>query len=173
MKEFNVGDIVRVRKDLVEGRTYKGTYFAVGMGQYAGKTFKIVNKYFGTGKMRYNLENCGSWNFIEEMLEPVEITLNDLQFADVLTIRNGERYVYVDRYMYGESDDYSCDCCKLEENYNNDLTSEDGDEDCDIVKVERKGEVIFERVEETKREMTIEEIEKELGYSIKIVKEVA
>ena len=63
-------------------------------------------------------------------------------------------------------------CDELEDYYNEDLTCE-GYEKHDIVKVERKGEVIFERVEETKKEMTIAEIEKELGYSIKIVKEVS
>ena len=167
MIEFKVGDKVRVRKDLQNG------YCGIGLlPEYQkGQVYTIQKINYDSYILE---EDERKYNFGFDMLVPVvPLTPKDLQFADVLTIRNGERYAYIDRYMYGESDNYSCDCCKLEENYNNDLTSEDGDEDWDIVKVERKGEVIFERAEETKREMTIEEIEKELGYSIKIVKEVA
>ena len=53
-----------------------------------------------------------------------------------------------------------------------DLLDKDGDKIYDIMKVERVIEykIIFDRNTEVK-EMTIAEIEKELGYSVKIIKE--
>lgn len=98
-----------------------------------------------------------------------KIKLGDLQFADILTLRNGERYVVVEDYMCGEGGSYYCDCDTLTEEYNDDLTRKSGAIDNDIVKVERSGEIIYERKEEVK-EMTVEEISKALGYEVKVVK---
>lgn len=57
-------------------------------------------------------------------------------------------------------------------NYTENLLDKDGDEIYDIMKVERvkQFETVFIRDEEVK-EMTIAEIEKELGYQIKVIKE--
>lgn len=96
------------------------------------------------------------------------ITLSDLQFADILTLRNGERYVVAQEYMYGEDGSYYANCDDLESCYNNDLTK-NGDRDYDIMKIERAGQVIYER--EEVKEMTIAEISEELGYEVKVVKE--
>ena len=97
-------------------------------------------------------------------------TKNDLKNGDVVTLRNGDKLLFIDDDFRDFSDD----------NYNNlgdvydlndNLTMEDrNDKDNDIVKVERPitYEVKFECV---KREMTIAEIEEELGYGVKIVKE--
>lgn len=113
------------------------------------------------------------WWFDEYELKLIQdITIDDLQFADVLTLRNGERYVYASGFMYGEDSSYCRDCEELDKEYNNDLTYYYQDEtEYDIVKVERDGEVIYERVEEEKvKEMTVEEISKELGYEVKVVR---
>ena len=47
--------------------------------------------------------------------------------------------------------------------------SHDGDLN-DIIKITYEGEVVWERKEEIKK-MTLEEIEKELGYKVEIVSE--
>lgn len=96
-------------------------------------------------------------------------TINDLEFADIITLRNGERYVLVEDTMYGEDSCYDCDCDNIGD-YNNDGTRRYGNKNYDIMKVERNGKVIFER-DETVREMTVKEISKALGYDVKIVKE--
>lgn len=99
--------------------------------------------------------------------------VGQLQFGDIITLRNEERYVYADSCMYGEEDCYDCNGDIIEVYYNDDLTYDDDDEDMeeyDIIKVERNGNVIFLR--DTKVvEMTIAQISKKLGYEVKIVKE--
>lgn len=98
-------------------------------------------------------------------------TIEDLKFGDILTLRNGERYLYTDGYLCGESHNYYCDCDCVEECYNKDLTHED-DKDFDIVEVKRPigTYTVFERSTEPV-EMTIAEISEKLGYEVKVVKE--
>ena len=95
---------------------------------------------------------------------------SDLIDGDIVTQRNGEqkRY-YTERNGFVGLDSRSY----LDyENYTENLLDKDGDEIYDIMKVERpaKYETVFIRDTEVK-EMTIAEIEKELGYPIKVVKE--
>ena len=69
---------------------------------------------------------------------------SSLTFADIITLRNGERYVLVEDTMYGEDSCYDCDCDDIGD-YNNDGTRKYGNKNYDIMKVERNGKVIFER----------------------------
>ena len=74
--------------------------------------------------------------------------------------------------MHGEDNLYYCDCDELKDCYNDDLTRNSDDKDnhqYDIVKIERAGQVIYEREETV--EMTIAEISEKLGYEVKVVKE--
>lgn len=98
----------------------------------------------------------------------------DLKPFDKITLRNGtvcilheneDLVVIVDNDNCIYNDDLSY--------YDDDLRSEDRDQsDEDIVKVERPiaYNVIFKN-NEIKKEMTIAEVEEQLGYEIKIVKE--
>lgn len=97
-------------------------------------------------------------------------TLSDLQFADILILQNGERYVVADGYMMGQKSDYYCDADEIKDFYNDDLTRKYNNCEYDIVKVERVEQVIYER-EEKVVEMTIAEISEKLGYEVKVVKE--
>ena len=74
---------------------------------------------------------------------------------------------------------YEADGDDVEDHYKNDLTRNSRDfyysdtpEDYDIVKVERVGEIVYQR-EDNKEpvEMTVAEISEKLGYEVKIVKE--
>ena len=95
---------------------------------------------------------------------------SDLLDGDIVTQRNEEQkrysterngFVGLDGNSYLDYD-----------NYTENLLDKDGDKIYDIMKVERAIEykIIFDRNTEVK-EMTIAEIEKELGYSVKIIKE--
>lgn len=113
----------------------------------------------------------GKWSFdyndIELKVNCLE--LNDLQFADILTLRNGQRYVIANDHMFGYYDDDDFDCNYLENTFNNDFTSQNGDTSFDIVKVERYNQTIYER-EKAIKKMTVLEICKELGYDVEIIK---
>lgn len=126
----------------------------------------------------FKIDDKGKYNDItNEFLK--EFTLENIQFGDIITLRNGGRYVYADRCIYGENDNYELDCEILSENYNSSLrlkaefideTFSIKKENYDIVKVERQGQIIYERKEEVV-EMTLSEICEKLGYNVKIVKE--
>lgn len=122
-------------------------------------------------KGSYTGNHCWYYSY-DKILSILSLTFDNLQFADVLTLRNGKRYVYTHGHMYGEDDCYCLDRCYVSDIYNNDLTYKYKNEaSYDIVKVERDGEVVYERVEEEKaKEMTVEEISKELGYEVKVVR---
>jgi hypothetical protein len=113
-----------------------------------------------------------------------EMKKSDLKKGMICVMRDGDRYMYIK----GENfDGLVCggDCMKLS-NYASDLTflDDDGnsDEEFDIVEVLQPKDIyqarqeewgsaplIWERQEEVK-ELTIAELEKTLGYTIKIVK---
>lgn len=95
---------------------------------------------------------------------------SDLLDGDIVTQRNEDQKRYSTKRngfvgLGGNSYlDYN--------NYTENLLDKDGDEIYDIMKVERAIEykTVFDRDTEVK-EMTIAEIEKELGYQIKVIKE--
>ncbi len=110
------------------------------------------------------------WSFNYEDIERIanDFKRDDLQFADIITLRNGERYVVAVGSMYGENGYYNRDCDTIWDWYNLDLTQNEGEREEDIVKVERSGKVVYERIEEV-REMKMEEINKALGFKVKVV----
>lgn len=107
-----------------------------------------------------------SWNFSTDMLEPVVFKKCDLQDGDILTDRDGDKSLYSEGNLYGNTIDldYLMD----------DLTANPAcySKYADIIKVERPigFETVFEREEEVK-EMTMEELCKHFGCQVKIVKE--
>ena len=79
--KFKVGDKVRVRKDLVEGRQYGYIYFNTDMAalSLSGKTFTISVVDINA----YQLEGYNFW-WTDEMLEPAEKTLDNLCAGDFI-----------------------------------------------------------------------------------------
>ena len=114
------------------------------------------------------------WMIEVEESETKKMTRKDLQFGDIVTTRNEEKYVVADERVYGEIGSYERDCDLIEDVYDDNLKcsyyEEDEDKEFDIMKVERNGNVIYER-DETIRELTIKEISELLGYEVKVVKE--
>lgn len=139
------------------------------MAQYCGKILTIKNAQTYACGDRYDLEGISRYSWSNDMLEAYVInSLGDVQFGDILTLRNGERYVYVNDRMYGEKDYYTRNGSTPTLWYNDDLTENENHKSQDIMKVEREGQIIYER--EDVREMTVEEISKALGYEVKVVK---
>ena len=161
MSKFKIGDMVVFNEKMKGAKHVPEVNFDKNIRE-------IVNtNYYGY----YILEGLEDNSFEECELELAQIiTKKDLKFGDILTLRNGDRYVVADGVMYGEESNYVYDCEEIDLWYNDDLTENKNDKDYDIVKVERLGNVIYERKEETK-EMTVEEISKALGYEVKVVKE--
>lgn len=91
MKEFKVGDKVRIRKDLKVGELYGDVYFAECMGRMCGKiatinaTFPTLNVFMTEGNMFF-------WSL--EMVEPIN-QVDKLIFRDNVTIliKDGKRYI--------------------------------------------------------------------------------
>ena len=82
--------------------------------------------------------------------------------AKCITLGNGTSYVISNGNVW---------CDNLDEAYDKDLKYVSYDcEFNDIIKITYEGEVVWERKEEIKK-MTLEEIEKELGYKVEIVSE--
>ena len=161
--KFKVGDKVRLIKN---GGAIAG--FTVG------ETVTIRDLNNG-GRYIITIINGDKVGFVNaEQIIPVEFTIDDLQNGDVVTLRNGDKLVYVkDRDFEDLTTEYTNDLTniwELTDNLEYDYCDEPN-KDYDIIKVERPTyTTVFERDEEVK-EMTIAEISKALGYEVKIVKE--
>lgn len=116
--------------------------------------------------------------------------LSDLKTGMRIILRNGEEYIVLKNVITPEGkreDMYVQKNCGFmkQSSYNEDFTTKDSDKSWDIIKVytQNQGRFLDASVlsceieemdliwKEDKKEMTIKEIEKELGYSIKIVRE--
>lgn len=87
---FNVGDKVRVRDDITgcEDTCRDGVYINEKMAKIAGAIFTIEE----AARYYYNVaENDWGWN--DEMLEPVEKTLNNLCAGDFIKSGSGIRKI--------------------------------------------------------------------------------
>lgn len=79
---FQVGDLVKVREDLLPGEDYDNVYFAPEMSKYRGKFYEINGIVKGFGfTLNINLDNMQNWTFSPSMLEliPQNIDLNDFE----------------------------------------------------------------------------------------------
>lgn len=86
---FNVGDVVKLKSDLIAGKRYGDLTYWGNMGCYANKPLKIINIIPGAG---YRVEECG-YTFSEEMLElyntkPINSSITyNFKIGDTVTIR--------------------------------------------------------------------------------------
>ncbi len=103
------------------------------------------------------------WWFPEFELELITFTKKDLKDGDRITLRNGDVGYIDNNGVLGTGLSYGT--------INDDLTNGGScGKSLDIVKVERpvKYRTVYTRTEV--REMTVEEISRELGYEVKVVK---
>lgn len=84
---YKVGDMVKIRKDLVVNEAYGAAVFTCNMVKYQGKCAKITD-YVGGIEYRIDIDD-ENWNWTKEMLEPVcdneiHITVKGLNTIAVL-----------------------------------------------------------------------------------------
>jgi len=180
--KFKVGDIIKGKKESSEEYTITTENMTkakvISTEYYGMMRIKILSHKTKHNDVGNEYEVKNSTEYFDYYISD-NYTRENLQFADVITLRNGERYVYADEAIYAEDDDYKADGDTIELCYNDDLTRGSRSyyysgklEDYDIVKIERAGEVVYQR-EDNKEpvEMTVAEISEKLGYEVKIVKE--
>lgn len=74
MSKFNVGDKVKVRKNLKVNERYEGVLFAPDMEKYKGQIITIEGLIHEDYINAYRYDD---WSWTDEMLEPVETTKED------------------------------------------------------------------------------------------------
>lgn len=178
--EFKVGDRVRIKSWEQMQKEFGGNDnkifckkdFIAPMKYLCGRT-ATISKITGSDISLTDWSNSEGdpyrWNYSTDMVELVKIkkiTKEDLREGDILTDREGYQSVVVKYDTHLETKGYTIELYELTD----DLLDEGGNSNNDIVRVERPRccETIFER--EEIRKMTVEEISKELGYEVKVVK---
>lgn len=182
MREIKKGDKVKIISDTNENfcnDRIVGNIYTVDCIKIEGKTGKGYAILKETTARPY-IYNCKLVDKKEKQFKK-----SDLKNGDIVELRNGERYVYIekynDRFIYITDSDEVIVNLKDGEysrlaNYDDDLRYKGrGNCEYDIMKIldmsefYRKQKWTWER--EKTEEMTLEEVCKELGKDIKIVKE--
>lgn len=164
--KYKVGDKVRVREDLIVDKDYGEECFVRGMVIMKGKEVTIEAAYDDVKK--YRIKECG-FNWTEEMFEDARPSLK----GKIVEVAVGYTYFMLTETMGVRETAHAG---------NIRWTSTTGFYPVKIWEVNAslvgdlsklctaKGELIWEE-EKKKKEMTVAEIEKALGYSVKIIKE--
>lgn len=181
MRKIKAGDKIKI----ISAQDEKFNYSDVIGNIYIVKEIResqIGKKYAELKNSIYKpyLYNC---ELVDE--KEKQFTKSDLKNGDIVELRNGQRYVYIekynDRFIYSTDSDEVIVNLKDGEysrlaNYDDDLRYKGrGNCEYDIMKIldmsefYRKQKWTWER--EKTEEMTLEEVCKELGKDIKIVKE--
>lgn len=164
--KYKVGDRVRIKRDLKQGDDYE---FGV-IDEMEGLKGHVVTIARIDGNIYKLKEDKGDWNWSEEMFEKLaEFNKSDLKDGDVVTYRSGEKRIVTDNAEKLRG--FNCIGHHYTSSFEEDLKEAYGDTDLDIIRVERPTQYIDVFKREEKRKMAIKEIEKELGYSIEIIKE--
>lgn len=181
--KYKVGDKVLIRQwdDMANMRSklnsigdiedVGGCYFTRDMRKFCGSTLIIENVSTRVYRMKGN-----RWNWTDDMIErKVDMTKADLKDGMVCRTRDGKTFIWLDGIARNNTHVISCT--------SDDLKNELGITNCEIVEVyktrghiltdmldvDRFGTLIWKREEPKK--MTLVEIEKALGYPVKIVME--
>ena len=151
--KFEVGDKVRIRKDLKSRERYNGISFTVEMEEYRGKVAKITKIIFDNYKLDID---DGEWFWSDNMLEHIP----NLENGDIITRSDLEKGIITgDRIRILDNGISWVDIS----NYTEELKFRYTDsENFDIIKVERPIEykTVFERVEDGETKI-LNETEKE------------
>lgn len=181
MREIKAGDKIKIISGEDEERDYSNAIGNIYIVKEIKETIR-GKKYAELKNSTYKpyLYNCELVNEKEKQFKK-----SDLKNGDIVELRNGQRYVYIekynDRFIYSTNSDEVIVNLKDGEysrlaNYDDDLRYK-GRGNCkyDIMKIldmsefYKKQKWTWER--EKTEEMTLEEVCKELGKDIKIVKE--
>lgn len=169
--KFKVGDRVRIKKDLKEGYDYK-LYVNDDMEELAGKIVTITRAWENCGAKYEINEDAGTNTWTEDMFEGLAIITKEELFkmpiGTKITTDLEENNIFV---KVGENDFCNNDCDHIEyDNIKEDL-SLDYYKEGKIIEIQEPSYTTIYKADTEVKEMTIAEIEKELGYPIKVVKE--
>jgi hypothetical protein len=179
MKKFKVGDYIKGVKDYDDSKyqwtTNSMTFARVIDTDDDEMTIKVLghaNK--GVMGHEYIVDNS------EEEFKKIDLKKNileNLPFGAVIKFANDETYVIADGTWYGEDSCYYKDGESFDEDeFNDDLEYIDDycDEDerhlYNIQKITYGDAILYIREPKIVKEMTVEEVCKELGYDVKIIK---
>ena len=172
--KHKVGDRVTVRKGMDTSKKYGGISIIHLMSELGGQTFTIKEIDYTTFKVpTYRFEDEGGY-WTDAMLdEDIEITdpMSIVENGNIVQVACGKYFLYLDGKGYNREGWIAFKTPRFEIiaiwkfDKDNVFSSRElvNPEDC-------KGELVWEKPLAAK-EMTVSEIEKALGYSVKIVKE--
>lgn len=192
--KYKIGDRVRIVNNWNKDVEYSTRENEDGdMDEYLGTVMTIVDaKVNSRGIKAYCMkEDNGRWFWFEHMIKCKEenklFGKSDLVNGDILIMRNDERYIVMKNYGGADCDTWismkGCGWCDPNSFSENLIVDGWGaNATYDIVKVmrptaryvnpynymEKEYDVVFDRNAERKK-MTIENIERELGYKIAVV----
>ena len=170
--KFKVGDKVKIRKDLKKGNGFN-LYVTDDMEELAGKIVTIIDAW-GNNDGRYSIkEDSYSYTWSEDMFEglakPSKEELFKMPIGTIIKTDRDYNNVFV---KVGENDFCNDNAdhifqCHVEE----DLTINCNHFGNKIIEIQEPTYNTIYKADKEVKEMTIAEIEKELGYPIKVVKE--
>lgn len=176
--KYKVGDKVKIKPGLKPGSAYGNYYFSLSMASFIGYIATIQAVYEDC----YDIDlDDKIYQWTDEMFEPVEekektmekFTRKDLQTCMFGETSDGSIFVVAGNLLVYENGGYDCVYDLLE-----DLSFKYSDEEVTIDRVvkecksfdmykKRYGVEVFNRL----KPMTLKEIEKALGYRIRLVEE--
>ena len=165
--KFKVGEKVKIKKNLKEGYDFK-YYVADEMEKFKGKTVTI----YSVNSEAYRIEEDNMrWEWTEDMFEGLAIITKEELFAmplgTIIKTDEKEHNIFV---KVGENDFCNDDADHIEScDVNDDLSLKYFGHK--IIEIQEPNYTTIYKEDKQVKEMTIAEIEKELGYPIKVVKE--
>lgn len=168
--KFKVGDRVRIRKDLKEGDDFE-LYVVDDMEEFSGKIVTIINAWEKNGG-RYSIkEDPNNYTWSEDMFENTTKPTKEELFAMPLGTIIKTDCDYHNVFIKVGEDDF---CNDSADHINSAYVKDDFSLNCcenKIIEIQEPTYQTIYKVDKEVKEMTIAEIEKELGYPIKVVKE--
>lgn len=168
---FKVGDKVRIRKDLKEGNDFK-VYVTDDMEELAGKIVTIIDAWENCGANYSINEDTNKYTWSEDMFEvlarPTKEELFKMPIGTKIITNDQENNTFV---FDGVDSFYGNTRYLKDDEINEDLTVIDKYCGTKIIEIQEPTYNTIYKADDEVKEMTIAEIEKELGYPIKVVKE--
>ena len=155
--KFKVGDKVKFIGEVANHRVH-GENLQADIEKYNNRF--TISRISTTGYVEFKENECWCIEFDEiELILERQFTKSDLKDGDIVTQRNGLKKMVFENKLYGSNHFVSLTY------YTEDLKDANGDEEYDIIKIERPGKynTIFERKEEI-----LDEVEKK--YLANVIK---
>lgn len=168
--KYKVGDRVRIRKDLKDDERYGRNYADEDMEEMAGQIVTITYENNNHYEIKED-ENEHWWTdeMFEGYVKPTKEELFAMPLGTIIKTDEEEQNIFV---KVGKEDFCNNNCDHIEiDDVNDDLSIRANFYCTKILEIQEPTYNTIYKYETEVKEMTISEIEKELGYPIKVVKE--